>query len=58
MHEGKKVLNALYTLCNKSSESNVTSRLAHVTKPNSQVLDFLLIVKVEAFFVIFMIDST
>ena len=58
MHKGKRVLNVLYTLCNKSSESNVTSCLAHVTKPSSQVLDFLLIVKVEALFVIFMIDST
>ena len=40
MREGKRVSNTLYTLYNKSSESNVTSRLAHVTKPRSQTLDF------------------
>ena len=32
MHEGKRVCNVLYTLCNKSSECNVTSHLVHVTK--------------------------
>ena len=40
MHKGKRVSNALYTRCNKSLESNVTSRLAHVTKLRSQILDF------------------
>ena len=34
MWEGKRVSNTLYTLCSKSSESNVTSRLAHMTKPS------------------------
>ena len=40
MRDGKRVLNTLYTLCNKSSESNMTSRLVHVTKSRSQTLDF------------------
>ena len=57
MCEGKRVSNALYTLCNKSWESNVTSRLAHMTKPRSQTLDFSPDYA-EAFLVIFMIDST
>ena len=38
--DGKRVSNSLYTLCNKSSESNVTSRLAHVTKPVCKTLGF------------------
>ena len=38
MHEGKSVSNVLYTLWNKSSESNVTSCLAHMTEPRSQTL--------------------
>ena len=33
MGEGKGVSNVLYTLCNNSSESNMTSCLVHVTKP-------------------------
>ena len=37
MREGKRVSNALYILCNKSLESNMTSHLAHMT---SQTLDF------------------
>ena len=40
MRKGKRVSNALYTLCNKSLESNVTSRLVHVTKPRCQTLNF------------------
>ena len=38
MHAGRRVSNALYTLCKKSSESNVTSRLAHVTRTSNQTL--------------------
>ena len=56
MREEKRVSNALYTLCNMSSESNVTSCLAHVTKPRSQTLDFSLTMKCRG--VIFMMDST
>ena len=33
LREGKRVSNVLYTLCNKSLESNVMSHLAHETKP-------------------------
>ena len=40
MWEGRRVSNALYTLYNMSSESNMTSRLAHVTKPRSSTIDF------------------
>ena len=35
MCQGKRVLHALYTLCNKSLESNVTSCHEHITKPGS-----------------------
>ena len=40
MQEGKRVLNALYTLCNNSSGSNVTSHLEHMIKLRSQTLYF------------------
>ena len=40
MCEGKRVSNTLYNLYNKSSESNVTSYLVHVTNPRSQSLTF------------------
>ena len=40
MRAGRRVSNMLYALCNKSLESNVTSCLAHVTKPMSQTLGF------------------
>ena len=42
MRKGKRVLNALHTLCSKSSESNVASRLVHVTKPRCSTLGFSL----------------
>ena len=45
MCAGRRVLNALYTLCKKSSESNMTSHLAHVTKTTSQTLFFSRILK-------------
>lgn len=52
----KRVSNSLCTSWSKSSESNVTFRLAHMT--NELNVIFLETVKVMALFVIFMIAST